>query len=77
MMKYMSDVLDGVHMAMGVNAATLSGAVDIVVVRSPSGDLECTPFHIRFGKMQIIRATGTDVSIAVNGEVVPLKMKLG
>ncbi len=55
-MEFMGRVIDGVHYAMGVNAATLSGAVDIVVVPSEDGQTwRSTPFHVRFGKMQIIR----------------------
>lgn len=76
-MKYMTDVLDGVHIAFGVNAATLSGAVDIVVVQRSDGTFACTPFHARFGKLQIIRAKGTEVSVHINGELSALKMRLG
>ena len=65
MIKYVSEVIDGVHYAMGVNAATLSGAVDIVVVQGEDGVFRSTPFHVRFGKMQIIRASGTEVCLCV------------
>jgi phosphatidate phosphatase LPIN len=77
-LSYVSSMIDGVHYAIGVNAATLSGAVDIVVVPSPDGSTwRSTPFHVRFGKMQIIRASGTEVSVTVNDVVSPLRMKLG
>lgn len=39
--------------------------------------MKCTPFHVRFGKMQIIRSAGTEVSIHVNGTLTGLKMRLG
>ena len=38
-----------------INPATLSGAIDIVVVEQPNGDLACSPFHVRFGKLSILR----------------------
>ena len=33
-----------------INPATLSGAIDIVVIEDEKGELGCTPFHVRFGK---------------------------
>lgn len=37
-----------------INPATLSGAVDIVVVEQEDGDLTCSPFHVRFGKLSLL-----------------------
>ncbi|KAG0057915.1 Nuclear elongation and deformation protein 1, partial [Linnemannia elongata] len=34
-----------------INPATLSGAIDVVVVEQANGDLACSPFHVRFGKL--------------------------
>lgn len=31
-----------------------SGAIDIIVVPQPDGTLKSTPFHVRFGKLQLI-----------------------
>ena len=39
-----------------LNTATLSGAIDIVVIRHPDGMLVSTPFHVRFGKLMILHA---------------------
>jgi phosphatidate phosphatase LPIN len=33
-----------------INPATLSGAIDVVVVEDENGNLSCSPFHVRFGK---------------------------
>jgi phosphatidate phosphatase LPIN len=33
-----------------MNPATLSGAIDVIVVEQPDGTLLSTPFHVRFGK---------------------------
>lgn len=37
-----------------INPATLSGAIDIVVVEQQDGDLACSPFHVRFGKLSVL-----------------------
>lgn len=34
-----------------LNPATLSGAIDVIVVRQPDGSLKASPFHVRFGKV--------------------------
>ncbi|TSK82172.1 Phosphatidate phosphatase LPIN2 [Bagarius yarrelli] len=46
----------------GINQATLSGCIDVVVVRQKDGTYQCSPFHI---------------DIEINGEPVDLHMKLG
>jgi phosphatidate phosphatase LPIN len=42
-----------------INPSTLTGAIDVIVIKRPadSGDLElaCSPFHVRFGKWQVLR----------------------
>jgi phosphatidate phosphatase LPIN len=38
-----------------LNPATLSGAIDIVVVEQESGEVVCSPFHVRFGKLKLLR----------------------
>lgn len=38
-----------------INPATLSGAIDIVVVEGSEQELSCSPFHIRFGKLKLLR----------------------
>ncbi|MEQ2158627.1 hypothetical protein GOODEAATRI_014339 [Goodea atripinnis] len=40
----------------GLNPATLSGCIDVIVVRQPDGSLHCSPFHVRFGKMGVLRS---------------------
>ncbi|XP_063737299.1 phosphatidate phosphatase LPIN1 isoform X2 [Eleginops maclovinus] len=61
----------------GLNPATLSGCIDVIVVRQPDGTLQCSPFHVRFGKMGVLRSSEKLVDIEVNGEPVSLHMKLG
>ncbi|XP_014847557.1 PREDICTED: phosphatidate phosphatase LPIN1 isoform X1 [Poecilia mexicana] len=61
----------------GLNPATLSGCIDVIVVRHPDGSLHCSPFHVRFGKMGVLRSREKVVDIEINGEPVDLHMKLG
>lgn len=61
------------------NTSTLSGAVDVIVVRRKScGDfVYCsTPFHVKFGMFQVMKSSDHMVSIEINGDKNPLKMKL-
>ncbi|GAA97312.1 hypothetical protein E5Q_03990 [Mixia osmundae IAM 14324] len=90
-----------------INPATLSGAIDIVVVQRPaekaallqpgasgsssvSGpssstrhaaddgyELACSPFHVRFGKLSVLRPVDRKVRVIVNDEEVPFFMKVG
>uniref|UniRef100_A0A8C7ILK1 phosphatidate phosphatase n=1 Tax=Oncorhynchus kisutch TaxID=8019 RepID=A0A8C7ILK1_ONCKI len=61
----------------GLNPATLTGAIDVIVVRQPDGSLQCSPFHVRFGKLGVLRSKEKVVDIEINGEPVHLQMKLG
>lgn len=76
-MNYVERVFDGVHYVFNLNAATLSGAIDIIVVEQEDGTLKSTPFHVRFGKLQLLSSTEKTVTIQVNEEETDLKMKLG
>ncbi|KAG7229009.1 hypothetical protein INR49_013242 [Caranx melampygus] len=61
----------------GINQATLSGCIDVVVVRQRDGTYQCSPFHVRFGKLGVLRSKEKIIDIEVNGEPVDLHMKLG
>ncbi|NXA83949.1 LPIN3 phosphatase, partial [Thryothorus ludovicianus] len=60
-----------------LNPATLSGCIDVVVVRQPDNSFKCSPFHVRFGKLGVLRSKEKVVDIEINGEPVDLHMKLG
>uniref|UniRef100_A0A182NHK7 phosphatidate phosphatase n=1 Tax=Anopheles dirus TaxID=7168 RepID=A0A182NHK7_9DIPT len=60
-----------------INGATLTGAIDVVVVEQPDGSYISSPFHVRFGKLGVLRSREKVVDIEVNGEPVDLQMKLG
>uniref|UniRef100_A0A8C8EFC0 phosphatidate phosphatase n=1 Tax=Otus sunia TaxID=257818 RepID=A0A8C8EFC0_9STRI len=61
----------------GLNPATLTGSIDVVVVRQPDNSFQCSPFHVRFGKLGVLRSKEKVVDIEINGEPVDLHMKLG
>lgn len=60
-----------------INPGTLSGAIDVIVVEQEDGTLACSPFHVRFGKYQILRPSDKKVEFAVNGIKQDYPMKLG
>ncbi|NXK54705.1 LPIN3 phosphatase, partial [Chauna torquata] len=61
----------------GLNPATLTGCIDVIVVRQPDNSFQCSPFHVRFGKLGVLRSREKVVDIEINGEPVDLHMKLG
>ncbi|KAM5156715.1 phosphatidate phosphatase LPIN2 isoform 2-T2 [Mantella aurantiaca] len=61
----------------GINQATLSGCIDVIVVQQQDGTFLCSPFHVRFGKLGVLRSKEKVIDIEINGEPVDLHMKLG
>lgn len=64
-----------------INPSTLTGAIDVIVIQRPTdnGDTElvCSPFHVRFGKWQVLRPGDKKVNVSVNGHPIPFNMKIG
>ncbi|KAE9409869.1 LNS2-domain-containing protein [Gymnopus androsaceus JB14] len=64
-----------------INPATLTGAIDVIVIQRPSdnggSELACSPFHVRFGKWQVLRPGEKKVTVSVNGHPIPFDMKIG
>jgi phosphatidate phosphatase LPIN len=46
-MQYVEKIFDGVQWALSINAATFSGAIDVIVIEQPDGSLRTSPFHVR------------------------------
>ena len=46
-----------------INAATLTGAIDVIVVEQEDGTFKSSPFHVRFGKLGVLKAREKIVSI--------------
>lgn len=45
-----------------INGATLTGAIDVIVIEQPDETFSCSPFHVRFGKMGVLRSREKIVS---------------
>lgn len=60
-----------------INSATLTGAIDVVIIKQPDGTYLCSPFHVRFGKIDVLRSKEKIVDIEINDEPVEIFMKLG
>ncbi|PWY92010.1 lipin Smp2 [Aspergillus heteromorphus CBS 117.55] len=60
-----------------INPATLSGAIDVIVIEQEDGTLACSPFHVRFGKFSLLRPYEKKVEFSVNGVKQGYSMKLG
>lgn len=64
-----------------INPSTLTGAIDVIVIQRPTDDggteLACSPFHVRFGKWQVLRPGEKKVNVFVNGNPIPFNMKIG
>ncbi|KDQ08264.1 hypothetical protein BOTBODRAFT_38096 [Botryobasidium botryosum FD-172 SS1] len=64
-----------------INPSTLTGAIDVIVVQRPTDDgdaeLICSPFHVRFGKLQVFHPADKKVTVEINGHSIPFDMKIG
>ncbi|KAJ2867265.1 lipin Ned1, partial [Coemansia asiatica] len=77
-MQYVGKVFSTVsQLYKELNPATLSGAIDVVVVEDKDGQLSCSPFHVRFGKLQLLRPSDKAVQVIVNGAAAEFYMKVG
>ncbi|KAJ2713304.1 lipin Ned1, partial [Coemansia spiralis] len=77
-MQYVGKVFSTVsQLYKELNPATLSGAIDVVVVEGEDGELSCSPFHVRFGKLQLLRPSDKAVQVIVNGRPAEFYMKVG
>lgn len=41
--------------------------MDIVCVQQPDGTIKSSPFHVRFGKLKLLKSAKKQVTISVNG----------
>lgn len=77
-MQYFGRAIDSVSKTWSsINPATLSGAIDVIVVEHEDGTLNSSPFHVRFGKFQLLRPSQKKVTLVVNGQLTDIPMKLG
>lgn len=59
MMKFFSNFKEFYN---DINGATLTGAIDVIIVEQPDGTYNCSPFHVRFGKLGVLRSREKVVS---------------
>ena len=65
-----------------INSATLTGAIDVIVVQQEDGSYACSPFHVRFGKIGVLRSREKIVNYfdfdfkLINGLFVSLKVDI-
>ena len=45
-----------------INGSTLTGAIDVIVVEQEDGTYKSSPFHVRFGKLGVLKAKEKIVS---------------
>jgi phosphatidate phosphatase LPIN len=77
-MQYVRSLGSGVSKTWNsINPATLSGAIDVIVIEQDDGTLACSPFHVRFGKFSLLRPSEKRVEFRVNGVKQNYAMKLG
>jgi phosphatidate phosphatase LPIN len=75
-MNTIENIVSKISSAFEFNKATLSGALDVIVIEHPDGTMVCTPFRVRFGKLQILKSNFQAISITVNGVLTSVTMKL-
>lgn len=46
-----------------INPANLTGAIDVIVVEQEDGTFVSSPFHVRFGKLGVLKAKEKIVSV--------------
>ena len=63
-------------MCFGYNNALLSGAMDIIVVKQPSGKLKASPLRLRFSNYRVPKAGKKKVTVKVNQKIVDVPMFL-
>lgn len=74
---YVGKFLTAVTAALEFNSATLSGAIDIIVIEDDKGNRHCSPFYVRFGKLHLLKSRGIPVDIVLNDKKTDLRMYLG
>ncbi|CAG9327640.1 unnamed protein product [Blepharisma stoltei] len=62
--------------AMSMNKATLSGALDVIVIQHPDDSFHATPFHVRFGRLKLLKSSAKTIKVYINGKQTHIRMKL-
>ncbi|KAH8872549.1 Phosphatidate phosphatase LPIN2 [Schistosoma japonicum] len=71
-MNYLGRLISSAHQYYkNINVANLTGAIDVIVVKSEDGEYHSTPFYVRFGKMGVLYPRSHVVDICINGQPRP------
>ena len=65
------------HVTSKMMQGTPTGAIDVIAIRDSSGNLSCSPFHVKLNKLAKKGDSCRTVKLAVNTRDVALSMKLG
>ena len=72
----MQKVSNIIKKCFGYNNALLSGSMDLIVIKQPSGRFKTTPLRLRFSNYRVPRACKKKVTVKVNGKIVDVPMFL-
>lgn len=75
-MNSIGKMFSGISSIFEFNKATLSGALDVIVVENEYGEMIGNPFRVRFGKLKVLKSHSEMVRITVNGNLTEITMKL-
>ncbi|ORD94828.1 NED1 [Enterospora canceri] len=59
-----------------VNPITLSGVNDVIVIKKQDGSYKCSPFQLRFSKMQFLNSRSQVVHLLINGRMTDVNMTI-
>ena len=59
-----------------INSATLNGAIDVLVVKYPNGDIVSSPFYVQFGKTGVFRPCHDEVSCLLFDHIVKVEVTI-
>lgn len=59
-----------------INPITLSGVNDVIVVEDKDGNLRCTDFQLRFGRLQFYGVNNQNVHLFINGKMCDITMSI-
>ena len=72
-MNYFGRIISNISQVYSeINPATLTGAIDVIIVEQEDGSFSCSPFHVRFGKIGVLRSREKIVSLLIVSFLFPL-----
>ena len=72
----MQRVSNIIKKCFGYSNALLSGSIDIIVIKQPSGRFKATPLRLRFSNYRVPKAGRKKVTVKVNGKIIDVPMFL-